>query len=128
MRPQGPQFQKPENRVSLEDMFGKFIEKTEQYMKVNNQFMRKNRDHSTKSRRVNKEFEDIDVSNGNRYIRQSTGTLPGNTELNPKEHVKAITTRSEVQLPEVHVKIPKVHCTLRHKFKISDVKLGVTTI
>ncbi|KAL2471831.1 uncharacterized protein Adt_39967 [Abeliophyllum distichum] len=35
---------------------------------------------------------------------RSPGTLPSNTDVNPKEHVKAITTRSRVQLPEVHVK------------------------
>ncbi|XP_022887565.1 uncharacterized protein LOC111403337 [Olea europaea var. sylvestris] len=32
------------------------------------------------------------------------GNLPSNTEINPKEHAKAITTRSEVQLPEIYVK------------------------
>ncbi|KAL2542521.1 Uncharacterized protein Adt_03499 [Abeliophyllum distichum] len=35
---------------------------------------------------------------------RAPGTLPSNTEVNPKEHVKAITTRSGVQLPEIHVK------------------------
>lgn len=30
--------------------------------------------------------------------------LPNNTEINPKEHAKAITTKSGVQLPEIHVK------------------------
>ncbi|KAL2453097.1 Uncharacterized protein Adt_49403 [Abeliophyllum distichum] len=37
---------------------------------------------------------------------RAPGTLPSNTEVNPKEHVKAITTRSGVQLPEIHVKRP----------------------
>ncbi|KAL2486978.1 Uncharacterized protein Adt_31734 [Abeliophyllum distichum] len=32
------------------------------------------------------------------------GSLPSNTEVNSKEHVKALTTRSGVQLPEMHVK------------------------
>ncbi|KAL2505552.1 Uncharacterized protein Adt_21173 [Abeliophyllum distichum] len=32
--------------------------------------------------------------------------LPSNTEVNPKENVTAITIRSEVQLPEIHVKRP----------------------
>ncbi|KAL2471190.1 Uncharacterized protein Adt_39326 [Abeliophyllum distichum] len=32
------------------------------------------------------------------------GTLPSTTETNPREQVNAITTRSEVQLPEIHVK------------------------
>ncbi|KAL2497885.1 Uncharacterized protein Adt_23435 [Abeliophyllum distichum] len=31
-------------------------------------------------------------------------TLPSNTEVNSKENVIAITTRSEVQLPEIHIK------------------------
>ncbi|KAL2486517.1 Uncharacterized protein Adt_31273 [Abeliophyllum distichum] len=35
---------------------------------------------------------------------RAPGTLPSNIEVNPKEHVKAITTRSGVQLPEIHVK------------------------
>ncbi|KAL2518138.1 RT RNaseH domain-containing protein [Abeliophyllum distichum] len=40
------------------------------------------------------------------YIQggQAPGTLPSNTEVNPKEHIKAITTRSGVQLPEIHAK------------------------
>ncbi|KAL2532457.1 Uncharacterized protein Adt_05808 [Abeliophyllum distichum] len=32
------------------------------------------------------------------------GTLPSTTETNPREQVNAITTRSGVQLPEIHVK------------------------
>ncbi|XP_052198364.1 uncharacterized protein LOC127805652 [Diospyros lotus] len=36
------------------------------------------------------------------------GTWPSNTEVNPKEQVNAITTRSGVQLPEIHVKRPGV--------------------
>ncbi|XP_022889337.1 uncharacterized protein LOC111404820 [Olea europaea var. sylvestris] len=32
------------------------------------------------------------------------GTLSGNTMVNPKEQVQAITTRSGVQLPEIHVR------------------------
>ncbi|XP_052197380.1 uncharacterized protein LOC127804545 [Diospyros lotus] len=36
------------------------------------------------------------------------GTWPSNTEVNPKEQVNAITTRSGVQLPEIHVKRPSV--------------------
>ncbi|XP_022864609.1 uncharacterized protein LOC111384553 [Olea europaea var. sylvestris] len=34
--------------------------------------------------------------------------LPSNTKINPKEQAKAITTRSGVQLPEIHVKRPSV--------------------
>ncbi|KAL2505755.1 Aspartic peptidase domain containing protein [Abeliophyllum distichum] len=35
---------------------------------------------------------------------RAPGTLSSNIEINPKKHVKAITTRSGVQLPEIHVK------------------------
>lgn len=35
---------------------------------------------------------------------RAPGNLPSNTEINPKEHAKAITTRSGVQLSEIHVK------------------------
>ncbi|KAL2513036.1 Uncharacterized protein Adt_18636 [Abeliophyllum distichum] len=34
---------------------------------------------------------------------RTQGTLPSNTETNPKEQVKAITIRNGVQLPEIHV-------------------------
>lgn len=37
---------------------------------------------------------------------RAPGTLPSNTEVNPREHAKAITTRSGVQLPEIHIKKP----------------------
>lgn len=37
---------------------------------------------------------------------RAQGTLPSNTETNPKEQVKVITIRSGVQLPEMHVKRP----------------------
>ncbi|XP_022868458.1 uncharacterized protein LOC111388032 [Olea europaea var. sylvestris] len=39
-KPQG-QYQQPKKTPQLEELFGKFMEKTNQYMKVNNQFMRK---------------------------------------------------------------------------------------
>ncbi|KAL2525599.1 Uncharacterized protein Adt_10653 [Abeliophyllum distichum] len=32
------------------------------------------------------------------------GTLPSNTEINPREQVHAIIIRSGIQLPEIHVK------------------------
>ncbi|XP_022855324.1 uncharacterized protein LOC111376589 [Olea europaea var. sylvestris] len=37
---------------------------------------------------------------------RAQGTLPSNTETNPKEQIKAITTCSGIQLPEIHVKRP----------------------
>ncbi|KAL2471360.1 Uncharacterized protein Adt_39496 [Abeliophyllum distichum] len=36
------------------------------------------------------------------------GTWPSNTEVNPKEQVNAITTRSGAELPEIYVKRPSV--------------------
>ncbi|KAL2497461.1 Uncharacterized protein Adt_23011 [Abeliophyllum distichum] len=35
-------------------------------------------------------------------------TWPSNTEVNPKEQVNEITTRSRVELPEIHMKRPGV--------------------
>ncbi|XP_022861116.1 uncharacterized protein LOC111381556 [Olea europaea var. sylvestris] len=35
---------------------------------------------------------------------RAPGNMSSNTEINPKEQAKAITTRSGVQLPEIHVK------------------------
>ncbi|KAL2532456.1 Uncharacterized protein Adt_05807 [Abeliophyllum distichum] len=35
---------------------------------------------------------------------RASSTLPSNTEVNPKKHVKAITTKSGVRLPKNHVK------------------------
>ncbi|KAL2466574.1 Uncharacterized protein Adt_42425 [Abeliophyllum distichum] len=32
------------------------------------------------------------------------GILPSNTEVNPSEQIHAITTRSGIQLPEIHIK------------------------
>lgn len=39
---------------------------------------------------------------------RTPGNLPSNTKINPKEQAKAITMRSGVQLPEIHVKRPGV--------------------
>ncbi|KAL2461317.1 Uncharacterized protein Adt_44737 [Abeliophyllum distichum] len=41
-------------------------------------------------------------------IKRQPGTWPSNTEVNPKEQVNAITTRSGAELPEFHVKRPGV--------------------
>ncbi|XP_022872320.1 uncharacterized protein LOC111391352 [Olea europaea var. sylvestris] len=56
---------------------------------------------------------------------RAQGTLHSNTEINPKEQVKAITTRSGVQLPEIHVKrlatiIEKVPTTGEEQVDESD--------
>ncbi|KAL2512762.1 Uncharacterized protein Adt_18362 [Abeliophyllum distichum] len=39
---------------------------------------------------------------------QQPGIWPSNTEVNSKEQVNAINTRSRVELPEIHVKRPCV--------------------
>ncbi|KAL2542600.1 Uncharacterized protein Adt_03578 [Abeliophyllum distichum] len=38
--------------------------------------------------------------------KRPQGALSSNTEVNPREQVHAITTRSGVQLPEIHIKRP----------------------
>ncbi|XP_022899401.1 uncharacterized protein LOC111412710 [Olea europaea var. sylvestris] len=50
-----------------------------------------------------------DGTDGTRYDEKGIDTLPSNTELNPREHVQAITTRSGMQLPERHVERPSVN-------------------
>ncbi|KAL2526437.1 Uncharacterized protein Adt_11491 [Abeliophyllum distichum] len=85
-------------------MFGKFTEKIEQYMEQINQFMRKmeasiqNQGASIKN--LETQIGQMEVAISSRAL----GTLPSNTEVNPKEYVKAITTKSGVQLPEIYVK------------------------
>ncbi|KAL2486612.1 Uncharacterized protein Adt_31368 [Abeliophyllum distichum] len=37
-------------------------------------------------------------------LGRAPGTLPSNTEVNSNEFFKAITTRTRIQLPEIHVK------------------------
>ncbi|XP_022883796.1 uncharacterized protein LOC111400629 [Olea europaea var. sylvestris] len=49
------------------------------------------------------EYTQWDGANGTCYDKRAPNTLPRNTELNPNEHVQAITTRSGIQLPERHV-------------------------
>ncbi|XP_022846256.1 uncharacterized protein LOC111368998 [Olea europaea var. sylvestris] len=77
-RPQG-QYQQREKKPQLEEMFGKFMEKTNQYMMA--------------------------VA----LTGRAPGSLPSNTKINSKEHAKAITTRSGKQLLEIHVKRPGVN-------------------
>ncbi|XP_022841845.1 uncharacterized protein LOC111365521 [Olea europaea var. sylvestris] len=48
------------------------------------------------------------------------GTLPGNTMVNSKKQVQAITTRSGVQLPEIHVKRPD-----RKDNEVMDEEVGI---
>ncbi|KAL2466093.1 Uncharacterized protein Adt_41944 [Abeliophyllum distichum] len=97
--PQGPQFQQPEKRTLLEDILGKFIEKTDQFMKQT-EINLQNQSASIKN---------LETKIGQMAVAISArvpDTLPSNTEVNPKESVTAVTTRSGVQLPEIHVKRP----------------------
>ncbi|KAL2497890.1 reverse transcriptase [Abeliophyllum distichum] len=99
-----PHFQQLEKRVSLEDMFGKFIEKTEQYMEANNHFMRKTETTLQNQVMSIKNLETIIGQMAVTISGKVLGTLPRNIEMNHKEHAKAITTRNGVQLLEIHVK------------------------
>ncbi|KAL2471364.1 Uncharacterized protein Adt_39500 [Abeliophyllum distichum] len=95
--PQGPQFQQPEKKTSLEDILSKFIEKIDQFMGQTE---------------INLQNQGASIKNLEMQMGQMTvaisgsvpDTLSRNTEMNPKENVTAITTRSEVQLPEIYVK------------------------
>ncbi|XP_022864581.1 uncharacterized protein LOC111384524, partial [Olea europaea var. sylvestris] len=86
-KPPGFQQQQQQGRrPSLEDLLAQYITKTE----------------------TNFQTQQASIKNLEQQVGQiaAQGTLPSNTETNPKEQVKAITTRSGVQLPEIHVKRP----------------------
>ncbi|KAL2486257.1 Uncharacterized protein Adt_31013 [Abeliophyllum distichum] len=92
-----PQFQQPEKSTSLEDSISKFMERTEQFMNKT----------ETNFQNQGAVIKNLETQMGQMAITLSgraPSTLPSNTEVNPKDHVKAITTRSRVQLPEIHVK------------------------
>lgn len=75
-------------------------------MKSNNQFMKKT---EATLQEQNSAIKNLEIQMGQMVLAMTNrvlGTLPNNTEVNPKEHAKAITTRSGVQLPEIHVKRP----------------------
>ncbi|XP_022865871.1 uncharacterized protein LOC111385680 [Olea europaea var. sylvestris] len=97
------QYQQQDKKPNLEDMFEKFIAHTNQYMEANNQFMRRMettlQDQSAAIKNLETQVGQIAIS----MTGRAPGNLPSNTEINPKEHAKAITTRSGVQLPEPHV-------------------------
>ncbi|XP_022875808.1 uncharacterized protein LOC111394287 [Olea europaea var. sylvestris] len=90
-----PGFQQQQHqgrRPSLEDLLAQYITKTETNFQ--------NQQASIKN--LEQQVGQIAAALSGR----AQGTLPSNTETNPKEQVKAITTRSGVQLPEIHVKRP----------------------
>ncbi|XP_022883158.1 uncharacterized protein LOC111399906 [Olea europaea var. sylvestris] len=86
------QQQQQGRRLLLEDLLAQYITKTETNFQ--------NQQASIKN--LEQQVGQIAAALSGR----AQGTLPSNTETNPKEQVKAITTRSGVQLPEIHVKRP----------------------
>ncbi|XP_022843147.1 uncharacterized protein LOC111366672 [Olea europaea var. sylvestris] len=102
-RPQG-QYQQQDKKPPLEEMFEKFVVTTNQQMEANNQFMRKTdatfQNQSAAIKNLETQMGQMAIS----ITGRTPGNLPSNTEINPKEHAKAITTRSGIQLPEIHVK------------------------
>jgi len=101
------QFQQ-ERKPQLEDMFAKLMEKTDKYMETTNQFMRKT---ETNFQNQGAAIKNLETQMGQLALSMTgrvSGALPINIEVNPREHVQAITTRSGVQLPEIHVKRPGV--------------------
>ncbi|XP_022855332.1 uncharacterized protein LOC111376601, partial [Olea europaea var. sylvestris] len=73
-------------------------------MEANNQFMRRTettlQDQSAAIKNLETQVGQMAIS----MTGRAPGSLPSNTEINTKEHAKAITTRSGVQLAEPHVK------------------------
>ncbi|XP_052198255.1 uncharacterized protein LOC127805537 [Diospyros lotus] len=60
---------------------------------------------------ISKQMENLKYSPSVNMVQGSLpvcGTWPSNTKVNPKEQANAITTRSGVQLPEIHVKRPSM--------------------
>ncbi|XP_022877064.1 uncharacterized protein LOC111395314 [Olea europaea var. sylvestris] len=85
-------------------MFEKFMATTNQHMEANNQFMQKTdatlQDQSATIKNLETQMGQMIIS----MTGRAPGNLPSNTKINSKEHAKAITTRSGVQLPNIHVK------------------------
>ncbi|XP_022880678.1 uncharacterized protein LOC111397949 [Olea europaea var. sylvestris] len=75
-------------------------------MEANNKFMKKIeatlQDQNTAIKNLETQMGQMAVALTGRAL----GSLPSNTEVNPKEHAKAITTRSGVELPERQVNNP----------------------
>lgn len=77
------------------------------HMEANNHFMKKKTEATLQDQ--NATIKNLEAQIGQMAIALTSrppSNLPSNTKINPREHVKAITTRSGVQLPEIHVKRP----------------------
>ncbi|KAL2517377.1 Uncharacterized protein Adt_13624 [Abeliophyllum distichum] len=88
-KPPGFQQQQQEKKPSLEDLMYQYINKTDNTLQHQHASLKN----------LETQIGQIAAALSGR----TQGTLPSNTETNPKEQVKAITTRSGVQLPEIHV-------------------------
>ncbi|XP_022856211.1 uncharacterized protein LOC111377359 [Olea europaea var. sylvestris] len=89
-----------EKKPSLGEMFNQYIQKTDKvFQQIDTNFQ--NQQASIK--KLETQIGQI----AQQLAERSQGTLSSNTMVNPKEQVQAITTRSGVQLPEIHVKRPE---------------------
>ncbi|XP_022859966.1 uncharacterized protein LOC111380597, partial [Olea europaea var. sylvestris] len=89
-----------EKKPSLGEMFNQYMQKTDKvFQQIDTNFQ--NQQASIK--KLETQIDQI----AQQLEERPQGTLPGNTMVNPKEQVQAITTKSGVQLPEIHVKRPE---------------------
>jgi hypothetical protein len=88
-----------EKKPSLGEMFNQYMQRTDKvFQQIDTNFQ--NQQASIK--KLETQIGQI----AQQLTERPQGTLPGNTMINPKEQVQAITTRSGVQLPEIHVQRP----------------------
>ncbi|KAL2454786.1 Uncharacterized protein Adt_47711 [Abeliophyllum distichum] len=86
-----------ERGPSLGEMFQQYMQKTDKVLErldINSQ------NQQASIRKIETQIGQLALQLSDRR----PGTLPSTTETNPREQVNAITTRSGVQLPEIHVK------------------------
>ncbi|KAL2470772.1 Uncharacterized protein Adt_38908 [Abeliophyllum distichum] len=86
-----------ERGPSLGEMFQQYMQKTDKALErldINSQ------NQQASIRKIETQIGQLVLQLSDR----KPGTLPSTTETNPRKQVNAITTRSGVQLPEIHVK------------------------
>ncbi|XP_022891993.1 uncharacterized protein LOC111406859 [Olea europaea var. sylvestris] len=89
----------PEKKSSLGEMFNQYMQKIDK--------MFQHTDTNFQNQQASIKKLEIQIGQiAQQLVERLQGTLPGNTMVNPKEQVQAITTRSGVQHPEIHVKRP----------------------
>ncbi|XP_039116603.1 uncharacterized protein LOC120252498 [Dioscorea cayenensis subsp. rotundata] len=100
---QGPPHQppqQPEKKFTTEDVLARLMINTEaKFVNINNQFAEVN----TVLRNVQASIQSLENQVGQLSRANSErppGSLPSNTENNPREHLKAITLRSGKQMPK----------------------------